>query len=106
MATVPALSVLLFSIITNFHAEESIIIQKERRSSTFNLPKKADFCLISRFIHEERLVLWNTSDVWSENSTLPEDLKQRLSVVSKGNISSYMITNLTHSDSGLYQEQC
>uniref|UniRef100_A0A671VDZ0 Ig-like domain-containing protein n=1 Tax=Sparus aurata TaxID=8175 RepID=A0A671VDZ0_SPAAU len=68
--------------------------------------KKADFCLISRFVGEEKRVLWNTSALWSQNSTVPEDLKQRLSVVSRDNISSYMIQNLTHSDSGQYQREC
>jgi len=59
-------------------------------------------CLISRFVGEEKLVLWNTSDLWPQNSSVPEDLKKRL--VSMANISSYMIQNLTYSDSGLYLE--
>ncbi len=99
------LSVLLFALINNIHAEE-FMIQTARDSYTFNLTKEADFCLISRFVGEEKLVLWNTSDLWSKNSTVPEDLKQRLSVVSEANISSYVIHNLTHSDSGQYQEEC
>ncbi len=104
MAAVELL-VLLFALINNIHAEELIIIQKERNSYTFNLTKEADFCLISRLVGEEKLVLWNTSDLWSKNSTVPEDLK-RLSVVSGANISSYKIQNLTHSDSDQYQEEC
>ncbi|XP_049431753.1 uncharacterized protein LOC125888423 isoform X1 [Epinephelus fuscoguttatus] len=106
MAAVTELCFLLFALINNIHAEELITIKKERDSYTFHLPKEASSCLISRFVGEEKLVLWNTSDLWSHNSTVPEDLKQRLSVVSRKNISSYIIHNLTHSDSGLYQEEC
>ncbi|KAL7401379.1 hypothetical protein ABVT39_027151 [Epinephelus coioides] len=106
MAAVTELCFLLFALINNIHAEELITIKKERDSYTFQLPKEASSCLISRFVGEEKLVLWNTSDLWSHNSTVPEDLKQRLSVVSRKNISSYIIHNLTHSDSGLYQEEC
>ncbi|KAF3846913.1 hypothetical protein F7725_003991 [Dissostichus mawsoni] len=69
-----------------------------------DLMKGGRSCLISRFVGEEKLVLWNTSDLWNQNSSVPEDLKQRL--VSMANTSSYMIQNLTHSDSGLYQEEC
>ncbi|XP_049431756.1 uncharacterized protein LOC125888423 isoform X2 [Epinephelus fuscoguttatus] len=106
MAAVTELCFLLFALINNIHAEELITIKKEGHSYTFHLPKEASSCLISRFVGEEKLVLWNTSDLWSHNSTVPEDLKQRLSVVSRKNSSSYIIHNLTHSDSGLYQEQC
>ncbi|KAL7400635.1 hypothetical protein ABVT39_015284 [Epinephelus coioides] len=106
MAAVTELCFLLFALINNIHAEELITIKKERDSYTFQLPKEASSCLISRFVGEEKLVLWNTSDLWSHNSTVPEDLKQRLSVVSRKSISSYIIHNLTHSDSGLYQEEC
>ncbi|XP_063732984.1 uncharacterized protein LOC134860067 [Eleginops maclovinus] len=88
----------------NIHTEELIVIQKERDSYTFNLPRKPSSCLISRFVGEEKFVLSNTSDLCPLNSSVPEDLKQRL--VSRANISSYMINNLTHSDSGLYQEEC
>ncbi|XP_030296717.1 carcinoembryonic antigen-related cell adhesion molecule 1-like [Sparus aurata] len=106
MAAVAELSFLLFALINNIHAEERIIIANESDSFTYSLPEEADSCLISRFVGEEMLVLWNTSALWSQNSTAPEDLKQRLSVVSRDNISSYMIQNLTHSDSGQYQEKC
>ncbi|KAF3846914.1 hypothetical protein F7725_003992 [Dissostichus mawsoni] len=105
MAAVSELSVLLFALISNIHAEELITIRKENDSFTFKLPEEASSCLISRFVGEEKLVLWNTSDLWNQNSSVPEeDLKQRL--VSMANTSSYMIQNLTHSDSGLYQEEC
>ncbi|KAL7401460.1 hypothetical protein ABVT39_028373 [Epinephelus coioides] len=106
MAAVTELCFLLFALINNIHAEELITIKEEGHSYTFQLPKEASSCLISRFVGEEKLVLWNTSDLWSHNSTVPEDLKQRLSVGSRKNISSYIIHNLTHSDSGLYQEEC
>ncbi|KAL7399959.1 hypothetical protein ABVT39_004351 [Epinephelus coioides] len=106
MAAVTELCFLLFALINNIHAEELITIKKEGHSYTFQLPKEASSCLISRSVGEEKLVLWNTSDLWSHNSTVPEDWKQRLSVVSRKNISSYIIHNLTHSDSGLYQEEC
>ncbi|XP_049431762.1 uncharacterized protein LOC125888425 isoform X2 [Epinephelus fuscoguttatus] len=105
MAAVTELCFLLFALINNIHAEELITIKKERDSYTFHLPKEASSCLISRFVGEEKLVLWNSSDLWSHNSTVPEDLKQRLSVVSREN-GSYIIHNLTYSDSGLYQEEC
>ncbi|XP_049431758.1 uncharacterized protein LOC125888423 isoform X3 [Epinephelus fuscoguttatus] len=105
MAAVTELCFLLFALINNIHAEELITIKEEGHSFTFHLPKEASSCLISRFVGEEKLVLWNTSDLWSHNSTVPEDLKQRLSVVSREN-GSYIIHNLTHSDSGLYQEEC
>ncbi|KAF3846934.1 hypothetical protein F7725_004012 [Dissostichus mawsoni] len=105
MAAVSELSVLLFALISNIHAEELITIREESDSFTFKLPEEASSCLISRFVGEEKLVLWNTSDLWNQNSSVPEeDLKQRL--VSMANTSSYMIQNLTHSDSGLYQEEC
>ncbi|KAL7400920.1 hypothetical protein ABVT39_019940 [Epinephelus coioides] len=106
MAAVTELCFLLFALINNIHAEELITIKEEGHSYTFQLPKEASSCLISRFVGEEKLVLWNTSDLWSHNSTVPEDWKQRLSVGSRKNISSYIIHNLTHSDSGLYQEEC
>ncbi|XP_051253591.1 vascular endothelial growth factor receptor 2-like isoform X2 [Dicentrarchus labrax] len=106
MAAVTELSFLLFALINNIHAEERITIRYEGGSYTFNPPKEANFCLISRFVGEEKLLLWNTSALWSENSTVPEDLKQRLSVGSVNNISSYMIQNLTHSDSSQNQEEC
>ncbi|KAL7405609.1 hypothetical protein ABVT39_004136 [Epinephelus coioides] len=106
MAAVTELCFLLFALINNIHAEERIKLMTEWDSYTFNLPKEANSCLISRFVGEEKLVLWNTSDLWSENSTVPEDLKQRLSDVSRENISTYMIHNLTYSDSGQYQEVC
>ncbi|KAI3376869.1 hypothetical protein L3Q82_000124 [Scortum barcoo] len=44
--------------------------------------------------------------LWTKNSTVPEDLKQRLSFVNGTHFSSLMIHNLTHSDSGQYQEEC
>ncbi|KAI9517867.1 hypothetical protein NQZ68_001036 [Dissostichus eleginoides] len=104
MAAVAELSVLLFALISNSQAEELIVIRKENNSYTFKLPEEASSCLISRCVGEEKLVLLNTSDLWPQNSSVPEDLKQRL--VSMANTSSYMIQNLTHSDSGLYQEEC
>ncbi|KAF3846933.1 hypothetical protein F7725_004011 [Dissostichus mawsoni] len=93
MAAVSELSVLL----THHHP-------RGKRLFHLQLPEEASSCLISRFVGEEKLVLWNTSDLWNQNSSVPEDLKQRL--VSMANTSSYMIQNLTHSDSGLYQEEC
>ncbi|KAI9514922.1 hypothetical protein NQZ68_029769 [Dissostichus eleginoides] len=104
MAAVSELSVLLFALISNIHAEELIVIRKERDSLTIKLPEEAGSCLISRSVGEEKLVLWNTSDLWPQNSSVPEDLKQRL--VSMADTSSYKINDLTHSDSGLYQEEC
>ncbi|KAI3376882.1 hypothetical protein L3Q82_000138 [Scortum barcoo] len=99
------LSFLLFALINNIQAEEHEI-EKESDSLTFNLTEEADFCLISRFVDEEKLVLWNTSDLWTKNSTVPEDLKQRLLFFNWTHFSSLMIHNLTHSDSGQYQEEC
>ncbi|KAJ4920805.1 hypothetical protein JOQ06_015351 [Pogonophryne albipinna] len=104
MAAVSELSVLLFALISNIHSEELIVIREESDSLTFELPEEAGSCLISRCVGEEKLVLWNTSDLWPQNSSVPEDLKQRL--VSVANTSTYMIQNLTRSDSGLYQEEC
>ncbi|KAI9523729.1 hypothetical protein NQZ68_025451 [Dissostichus eleginoides] len=104
MAAVSELSVLLFALISNIHAEELIVIQKENDSYTFELPEEASSCLISRSVGEEKLVLWNTSDLWPQNSSVPEDLRQRL--FSMADTYSYKIQNLTHSDSGLYQEEC
>ncbi|GLD65678.1 carcinoembryonic antigen-related cell adhesion molecule 1-like protein [Lates japonicus] len=105
MAAVAELLFLLFALLSNIHAEE-IIVRKEADSYTFRTPRKVDLCLISRFVSEEKLVLWNTSDLRPENSTVPEELKRRLSVHSRANVSFYTINNLNHSDSGLYQEQC
>ncbi|KAI9514933.1 hypothetical protein NQZ68_029780 [Dissostichus eleginoides] len=104
MAAVSELSVLLFALISNIHAEELIVIRKERDSLTIKLPEEAGSCLISRSVGEGKLVLWNTSDLWPQNSSVPEDLKQRL--VSMADTTSYKINDLTHSDSGLYQEEC
>ncbi|XP_031149005.1 uncharacterized protein LOC116045491 [Sander lucioperca] len=104
MAAVTELSFLLFALINNIHAAEQIIVQQERWSYTFKLPNNTNSCLISRSVGEEKLVLWNTSDLWSINSSVPEDLKQRL--VSSVETSSYTILNLTHSDSGPYREEC
>ncbi|KAI9514907.1 hypothetical protein NQZ68_029754 [Dissostichus eleginoides] len=104
MAAVSELSVLLFALISNIHAEQLIVIQEERDSLTFELPEEAGSCLISISVGEGKLVLWNTSDLWPQNSSVPEDLKQRL--VSMADTSSYMINDLIHSDSGLYQEEC
>ncbi|KAI9514923.1 hypothetical protein NQZ68_029770 [Dissostichus eleginoides] len=104
MAAVSELSVLLFALISNIHAEQLIVIQEERDSFTFKLPEEAGSCLISISVGEGKLVLWNTSDLWPQNSSVPEDLKQRL--VSMADTSSYMINDLTLSDSGLYQEEC
>ncbi|KAF3841613.1 hypothetical protein F7725_023564 [Dissostichus mawsoni] len=70
------LSVLLFALISNIHSEELIVIREERDSLTFELPEEAGSCLISRSVGEEKLVLWNTSDLWPQNSSVPEDLKQ------------------------------
>ncbi|XP_035862247.1 uncharacterized protein LOC118496102 [Sander lucioperca] len=104
MAAVTELSFLLFALINNIHAEERIIIQKERGSYTFKLPKNTNSCLISRSVGEEKLVLWNTSDLWSNSSSVPKHLKKRL--VSRVKTSSYTIRRLNHSDSGRYQEEC
>ncbi|XP_035863615.1 uncharacterized protein LOC118496352 [Sander lucioperca] len=104
MAAVTELSFLLFALINYIHAQERIIIQKERSSYTFKLPENTNSCLISRSVGEEKLVLWNTSDLWSNSSSVPEDLKLRL--VSSVKTSSYTILNLTHSDSGRYREEC
>ena len=106
MAAVAELSFLLFALTNNIHAEELITIRNESDSYTFEPPKEANFCLISTFVNEGKRVLLNTSDLWSQNSTAPEHLKEGLPVVSKVNNSSYKIHNLTHSHSGLYQEQC
>ncbi|XP_051253288.1 uncharacterized protein LOC127362059 [Dicentrarchus labrax] len=106
MAAVAELSFLLFALINNIHAKELITILYEGDSYTFNPPREDNLCLISRFVGEEKLLLWNTSALWSENSTVPEDLKRRLSVGSVNNISSYTIQNLTHSDSSQNQEEC
>lgn len=107
MAAVAELSFLLFALTNNIHAEELIFVRKERQSYTFRPPKEGSFCLISTFVvGEGKQVLLNTSDLWYQNSTAPEHLKERLPAVRKMNDSSYMIHNLTHSHSGLYQEQC
>lgn len=106
MAAVAELSLLLITLINSIHAEETITILKERDFNIFNTPREANLCLISRFVDEEKLVLWNTSDLLYENSTVPIDLRERLSFVRRENISSYIIHNLTHSDSGLYQVEC
>ncbi|KAI4811645.1 hypothetical protein KUCAC02_014524, partial [Chaenocephalus aceratus] len=94
LRAVSELSVLLFALISNIHAEELIVIQNESYSLTFELPEEAGSCLISRCVGEEKLVLWNTSDLWPQNSSVPVDLKQRL--FSMANMSSYMIHDLTH----------
>ncbi|XP_078121245.1 contactin-5-like [Sander vitreus] len=103
MAAVAELSFLLFALSNNIHAEERITVQQENTAYTFSLPENTNSCLISRFVGEEKLVLWNTSDLRSNNSSVPEHLKR---LVSTGKTYSYTICSLTHSDSGLYQEEC
>ncbi|XP_039633007.1 uncharacterized protein LOC120543808 [Perca fluviatilis] len=104
MAAVTELSFLLFALINNIHAQEQVIVKQEGDSYTFNLPENTNSCLISRSVGEEKLVLWNTSDLWSNNPSVPEYLKQRL--VRTADTSSYTILNLTHSDYGRYREEC
>ncbi|GLD66251.1 titin-like isoform X1 [Lates japonicus] len=106
MPAVAELSFLLFAFINSIHAEEPIIILEEKDFYAIKLPDEGDLCLISRYVGEQKLVLWNTSDVWSTNTTLPEDLKDQHVFVDRLNISSYTIDSLTHSDSGLYQVEC
>ncbi|KAI3376880.1 hypothetical protein L3Q82_000136 [Scortum barcoo] len=86
--------------------QKNMRLKRKADSLTFNLTEEADFCLISRFVDEEKLVLWNTSDLWTKNSTVPEDLKQRLLFFNWTHFSFYIIHSLTHSDSGQYQEEC
>ncbi|XP_035859387.1 uncharacterized protein LOC118495482 [Sander lucioperca] len=104
MAAVTELSFLLFALINYIHAQEQIIIRQKGHPYTFFLPENTNSCLISRSVGEEKLVLWNTSDLWSNSSSVPEHLKQRLD--SDVDTSSYTILNLTHSDSGPYREEC
>ncbi|XP_035854277.1 immunoglobulin superfamily member 10-like [Sander lucioperca] len=104
MAAVTELSFLLFALINNIHAQEQIIIQEEGDYYSFYLPENTNSCLISRSVGEEKLVLWNTSDLWSNSSSVPEHLKLRLYSTVK--TSSYTIRYLTHSDSGPYREEC
>ncbi|KAF3846932.1 hypothetical protein F7725_004010 [Dissostichus mawsoni] len=73
MAAVSELSVLLFALISNIHAEELITIREESDSFTFKLPEEASSCLISRFVGEEKLVLWNTS---TSGTRTPQYLKK------------------------------
>ncbi|XP_032361728.1 uncharacterized protein LOC116673482 [Etheostoma spectabile] len=103
MAAVPELSFLLVSLISSIHAGEHIFIREEGDDYTFTPPKTTS-CLISRSVGGENLVLWNTSDLWSNQSSVPGPLKQRL--VSDVETSSYRILNLTQSDSGPYREEC
>ncbi|XP_032363566.1 uncharacterized protein LOC116676813 [Etheostoma spectabile] len=104
MAAVPELSFLLVSLISSIHAGEHIFIKKEGSSYTFTPPKTTTSCLISRSVGGENLVLWNTSDLWSNQSSVPGPLKQRL--LSDVETSSYTIRRLTQSDSGPYREEC
>lgn len=100
------LSLLLFVFISKIQAEEPTTILEEKGSYTIKLPEATNFCMISRFVGEQKLVLWNTSGLWSQNNTVPEDLKEQCSFIDRVNISSNIIHNLTHSDSGLYQVEC
>ncbi|XP_032362868.1 junctional adhesion molecule C [Etheostoma spectabile] len=104
MAAVSELSVLLVSLISSIHAGEHLFIREGGSSYTFKPPKTTTSCLISRSVGGENLVLWNTSDLWSDQSSVPGPLKQRL--LSDVKTSSYSILNLTWSDSGSYREEC
>ncbi|XP_069029287.1 uncharacterized protein [Embiotoca jacksoni] len=106
MAADAQLFFLLFALISNIQAEERLEWMDPGDYYTFKPPKEANFCLISKLAGEDKFVLWNTSDPSTENSTVPEDLKQRLHVETWQNVSSYTITDLTPSDSGRYQEEC
>lgn len=52
------------------------------------------------------LLLWTSLDPSLENSTLPEDLRNRLRVKSERNGIILQMQNLTESDSGLIQGSC
>lgn len=105
MAAVAELSFLLIVFISRVQAEELLTILEEKGFYTFKLPEEAD--LISRCVGEQKVVLWNTSEPWSKNITVPdmEALKDQRSLVDRVNISSNTIHNLTP-DSGLYQVEC
>ncbi|XP_026048882.1 uncharacterized protein LOC113036672 [Astatotilapia calliptera] len=98
---------LLFTLISNIHAEEFIAIRKEGDSLQFKLPDRNSFCITSRRVGEDTLVLWNISDPWNRNFTVHEDLTGRLSFPETFHGSpSFTLNNLTHSDSGLYRDVC
>lgn len=106
MAAVAQLFLLLFAVTNNIHAEEHIIIEKERGSLTIEPPMEVDLCIINTFVGEGKRVVLNNSDLWSRNSTAPEHLKERLPVVSRATNSSYMMHNMSLSHSGVYHKQC
>ncbi|CAI5692681.1 unnamed protein product [Oreochromis niloticus] len=98
---------LLFTLISNIHGEEFIAIREEGGSLQFKLPDQNSSCITSRRVGEDTLVLWNISDPWNRNFTVHEDLTGRLSVLDTFHGSpSFTLNNLTHSDSGLYQDVC
>lgn len=103
MAEVAKLLFLLVALINGLHGGN---VNENKRTGDvliFPPPQDAEFCVISRSIGAENLVLWNTSDPSAERPGLPEDLKKRL----EDRLSLiYVIHNLTHSDGGLYREEC
>ncbi|XP_069000242.1 uncharacterized protein [Embiotoca jacksoni] len=107
MAAVTQIFFLLVALIYNIQADQIIQVRDPGRSFYFHPPKENNFCLISKFVGEDKFVLWNTSDPSTNNSRVPEDLKQRLQVyTNRNNETYYRIKNLIQSDSGLYQEEC
>ncbi|CAI5692692.1 unnamed protein product [Oreochromis niloticus] len=98
---------LLFTLISNIHAEEFILTIEEGGSLEFKLPDQNSSCITSRRVGEDTLVLWNISDPWNRNVTVHEDLTGRLSFPETFHGSpSFTLNSLTHSDSGLYQDVC
>lgn len=106
MAAVAELFLLLFPFIRCISTQEPLTILEEKGSYTFNLPEEGNFCSISRFVGEQKLVLWNTSEHCPNDRKVPEDMKEHCLLFDRANISSHMIHNLSHSNSGLYQVEC
>ncbi|KAF3847016.1 hypothetical protein F7725_004094 [Dissostichus mawsoni] len=72
MAAVSELSVLLFALISNIHAEELIFIRKESDSFTFELPEEASSCLISRLLVRRS---WSCGTPLTSGPRTPQYLK-------------------------------
>ncbi|CAI5692693.1 unnamed protein product [Oreochromis niloticus] len=97
---------LLFTLISNIHGEELIAIIEEGSSFQFKLPDQNSSCITSKHVGEDTLVLWNISHFRKNEPSLNEDVAERVEYSIFRRSPSFTLHELTHSDSGLYQDVC
>ena len=108
MASLTTLTIFLVLLISGTQGEEEPSVEIRTKGEGISFPSwdNSDFCVISRYVGEEHQVLWNTSDLSPGNSTLPEDLRNRLTVNPGPYSTFYRLVNVSESDSGTYKTEC